>query len=282
MFLCGECEVLEHELFAPSPSTAYVKVRTHGDGSCFFHSLAIAMNFEGALRIVDGDQRRAVGLHLRECLITQDGWRRFISSLSSDVRLLAPLWETVRLPTTYSCDFVLSFVSSMYYVNIMVLSSDGTLVQKIKTRDSPTVFILHSSDDHFEPVVRVRFHPECYHGIMCEYSGRKRLDHDSAAGRRECDCPCESVQGDGIIEKSIDDGVRSSVTRAIRRTFDRIHRPPSSTGSRRDASRRHAVIPTTSVRFRYNGMVFHARGVFHLREPASSRVLGRERVSCDR
>jgi hypothetical protein len=278
MFLCGECEVLEHELFAPSPSTAYVKVRTHGDGSCFFHSLAIATNFEGVLRITDSDRRRAIGLHLRKCMITQDGWRRFICSLDSDARLLAPSWESVRLSTTYSCDFIISFVSATYSINVVVLSSDGTLVRKIKNRDSPTVFIIHSSDDHFEPVVRVRFHPESYHGIGCEYSGDKRLDSDSSPGRRACDCPYESVQGDGIVEKSVDESVRPSVARALRRTFERVHRHLSSTSERGDATRRHAA-NSMNVVFRFNGMVVHARGVFQLQEPVSIRVLGREHVS---
>lgn len=145
---------LEHDWFT-HPKKVYIRAHTHGDGTCFFHSLALALN---TCNVVNESSRQACGIEFRKILINQERWDDYVDSLEEDIRPLAPDFETIAKQTTYACDFIYSFVSQTYHINLIIVSATPTkslsIIKKIYSPASPVVIIAHLSNiEHFEPII---------------------------------------------------------------------------------------------------------------------------------
>ncbi|MAD25967.1 MAG: hypothetical protein CMO44_17530 [Verrucomicrobiales bacterium] len=150
---------LEHEWFNHS-NKLYMRAHTHGDGTCFFHSLVLALN---ACNVVYESSRRPFGIEFRKVLINKEKWEEFVQSLEEDVRPLAPDFENVSKQTTYACDFIYSFVSQMYGINLIIVSASASspvgIIKKFHSPTCPVVIIAHlSSIEHFEPIIEFSRH----------------------------------------------------------------------------------------------------------------------------
>jgi len=76
---------------------------------------------------------------------------------------LAPDFENVSKQTTYACDFIYSFVSQMYGINLIIVSASASspvgIIKKFHSPTCPVVIIAHlSSIEHFEPIIEFSRH----------------------------------------------------------------------------------------------------------------------------
>ena len=92
---------------------------------------------------------------LKIILIILNKWDDYVDSLEEDIRPLAPDFETIAKQTTYACDFICSFVSQTYHINLIIVSATPTkslsIIKKIYSPASPVVIIAHLSNiEHFD------------------------------------------------------------------------------------------------------------------------------------
>jgi hypothetical protein len=140
--------------------TTVARVSTHGDGSCFFHSLVLAFN-ACDVRSFAPAKRRELGIDFRRMLLREDYWSGYVESLDDVYQNDAPSFDDVSSPRTYAGEYIYNFISEKYCLNILILSHDGDnndnfLVERIADENAPTVVLIHFvSLEHFEPVVLI-------------------------------------------------------------------------------------------------------------------------------
>ena len=146
-----DCVVLNHPLF----NRKYVRIPTHGDGSCLFHSIALGLNVAN-VQLKEIPQRQSFGKQFRTVLMKESRWNRFIKNLSKEVSSFAPSYAEVSTYHTYADDFIYSFLTKTYKFNIILVSSrnDGEIYEIIHDKNAPTLLIAHLAGiDHFEPIM---------------------------------------------------------------------------------------------------------------------------------
>ena len=140
--------------------TTVARVSTHGDGSCFFHSLVLAFNLCDVKSFAPA-KRRELGIDFRRLLLREDYWSGYIASLDDVYQNDAPSFDDISSPSTYATEYIFNFVSQTFCLNILIISSDDEsnenfLVERIADKDAPTVVLIHFvSLEHFEPVVMI-------------------------------------------------------------------------------------------------------------------------------
>lgn len=137
-----------HEQAIP---VGWTQRRVGGSGNCFFLSLAVALNFQGAAQHA-GDVT-AIGDELRALLVTKDKWDRFIEGLDPEIRTVAPPFSEASNPRVDVEDFVISFISSTYGLHFY-------FPQKISAPTTcdwaglrPVVYIAGGAG-HYDPLLR--------------------------------------------------------------------------------------------------------------------------------
>ena len=168
--------LLDHENFQTSEGK-FIRCRTHGDGSCFFHSILIATNLLNN-RYSKSAKRQSLGLQLRELFLEEDKWNDFVDNVDMDVNNagLTPSFESIKEASTYACDFVYSFLSKFYQINFIILSSgselaSATVIKKVFSDNAPTFLLAHFGNiEHFEPILFVSSVKTSNQGLMDSYN----------------------------------------------------------------------------------------------------------------
>jgi len=166
--------LLDHENFQTSEGK-FIRCHTHGDGSCFFHSILIATNLLNN-RYSKSSKRQSLGLQLRNLFLEEDKWNDFVDNIDIDVNNagIIPSFESIKEASTYACDFVYSFLSKFYQINFIILSSDSetsSVIKKIFSDKAPTFLIAHFGNiEHFEPILFVSNVKTSNHDLMDSYN----------------------------------------------------------------------------------------------------------------
>ena len=139
--------------------TPFVRYGTHGDGTCFFHSVCAARNEHGYLTVPHQEQQR-IGREYR-CRfskhITDGIWGEY--ARKNNVDLTA---EQARRKfcnsRTWANQAMIQFVAQVMHLNLLFIDSDGENIYCGVHGDpsEPMIVIMWVQRSHFEPVGVVR------------------------------------------------------------------------------------------------------------------------------
>lgn len=147
-----------HKLISPyfSAHGTFVRANVPGDGSCFFHSLAVALNYCDCRKT---RRVREAGLRLRSKIVDPVQYRRFLREREfSD---LAPTAETARNPSVFADDFLISFAACRLRMSIVIIRDESTSIavhpdaRRVR-HDGPCVILAWVNQVHFEPVMEIQ------------------------------------------------------------------------------------------------------------------------------
>ena len=142
------------------PSVPFVRYGTHGDGSCFFHSLSAAQNLQDYLTSTPAEQKR-IGREYR-CKfskhITDEKWNEFASQHGFTDMTPAQARRNFCNSKTWANQSMITFVSQMLGLNILFIDTDSSKLYcgVHGGDDEPMVVILWVERAHFEPVGAAR------------------------------------------------------------------------------------------------------------------------------
>lgn len=139
----------------------FKKLKCPGDGNCFFHSVALALNIKN-VRSLPYKEQQDVGFRMRKALITEKRWNAYLKTIDPEIRIFAPVYEEVSSTETFACDFVYNYLVHTYKFNILVWATvnKGRKTEKHeiltflynKRPETPTIILYHENE-HFEPIV---------------------------------------------------------------------------------------------------------------------------------
>lgn len=147
-----------------------------GDGSCFFHSIAVLTNYCNIRSCADLTKRIKIGLTLRGKILDKSQWKRF--NKSTGFEGLSPSLEKARAPRYYADDFIINFSARRLGLNLLIydnLSSDVYLFpcsSKQHKKKRPYLCLRWIDRCHFEPIAEIcsKGSLECPHdnSFVCE------------------------------------------------------------------------------------------------------------------
>jgi len=148
--------------YFPDQSTKrYVRGGTNADGSCFYHTVGMAINYEGYWRKSPKEQQR-LGKEFRRVIfdnISQEAWSRFWKKnkvAAKDVPDLDVIRKQMENPSTWADVFSILFVVDVLGLNILVFDvSAGKLYcgTHNPSADRPTILMAWIHNAHFEPLL---------------------------------------------------------------------------------------------------------------------------------
>lgn len=139
------------------------RVGVHGDGSCFFHALAYALNYDNYAQAEHGDQQKK-GRELRamiQSVLTDDSheaWTKF-RGCNSDINDadFRHVNDKLKEPTAWVDHIIIKYVCHILLINIIFIDEQARAfycdMPIIAGR--PFVIILWINGNHFEPVLQI-------------------------------------------------------------------------------------------------------------------------------
>ncbi len=162
--------LLEHPLF----SGRFVRLFTHADGSCFFHSIAAALNWKG-YRDASHVARVRLGRELRSKIVTKERWDDFIRKLDVNKSTFddgaLPSFDQATNYREDAEDMIWNLTARALGICILVVKDMDTIftssADEIMPLSLPTVILAWINGNHFEPMVEriapssesAHFHP---------------------------------------------------------------------------------------------------------------------------
>lgn len=140
------------------------RVGTIGEGSCFYHSLAFAMNFQNYC-YQTSDQKRKEIVHTWRTnrfakTLTKEEYEKFHTKESYEKML-----SDIENPTTWANQYHIKHASSILNVNIIFLDlredspycgiHDRRVLYSPENTVVPTIIVAWVNRQHFEPIVRI-------------------------------------------------------------------------------------------------------------------------------
>ena len=147
-------------LMRPPFHGRWARLDSHGDGSCFFHSVASALNWRG-YRDLSLTQRVRTGRELRKLVVTRENWDRYAAAIG-----LADFGNETGLDAfEEACNFkrpadnvTWALTAHCLKIRILVLVRPGEIYDsgdQLSPVGAPTVLIAWIGRNHFEPIVRL-------------------------------------------------------------------------------------------------------------------------------
>ena len=147
--------------FPPQSKKQYMRGGTNADGSCFYHTLGMVINYEGYWSKNAKEQQR-LGKEFRKVIfdsITTEAWGRFWQKNkvdAKDVPDLAEIRRQIENPSTWADVFSILFVVDVLGLNILVFDvSAGKLYCGTHNPSAkrPTILMAWIHNAHFEPLL---------------------------------------------------------------------------------------------------------------------------------
>ena len=144
-------------LEAPPFSGTFARLCSHGDGSCFFHSIALALNWRGCRDQAHAPRVRT-GRELRSRVVTRENWDAY----SARVGLEDFGDETELDGFRAACDFrrpadnaTWALTAHTLKLRVVVLVRPGEMYdsKELVPEDAPIALVAWIGRNHFEPIV---------------------------------------------------------------------------------------------------------------------------------
>lgn len=158
------------------PQVPFVRYGTHGDGTCFFHSVCAARNEQGYLNTTPDEQKRIGRQYRRDFTkhVTDERWNEFarthgISTTPDQVR------KDFRNSKHWANQGMIQFVADVMNLNIMFIDTNTSKMYCGVHGDAtePMIIILWVQHMHFEPVGACR-------GVQPDKTGVQFVFHPKA------------------------------------------------------------------------------------------------------
>jgi len=150
--------------YFPNQSTKqYIRGGTNADGSCFYHTVGMAINYEGYWTKSPKEQQ-VLGKEFRRVIfdsISQEAWSRFWKKnkvSAKDVPDLDDIRKQIENPSTWADVFSILFVVDVLGLNILVFDvSAGKLYcgTHNPSVNRPTILMAWIHNAHFEPLLEL-------------------------------------------------------------------------------------------------------------------------------
>ena len=145
------------KLYHPLFNGEYVRRFTQPDGSCFFHSVAGALNYEN-YREKDNTDRTQIGIKLRKNIVTRETWTEFADEFASfaAIKDAIPSYKNARGRSFYANDAIIRFTSRRLKVGIVILDKKNsiTLTPEKLPESWPVILLALINKNHFEYIVK--------------------------------------------------------------------------------------------------------------------------------
>ena len=146
-------QLLKHSIFAAN----YIRCFSIGDGNCFFHSLAYALNYNG-YRTANKHKRKEIATRFRTEIVTEEAWQTFLETRGYTEGEGAPVFADAVDYRSHVGDFVYNFVAHRLGIVIVALKSTDNIfltrdVESITDTD-PVVLLAWINDNHYEAICR--------------------------------------------------------------------------------------------------------------------------------
>ena len=137
------------------PSVPFVRYGTHGDGTCFFHSVCAALNEQGYLNTTPDEQTR-IGHQYRANFtshVTDEKWKEFANQQGVDTPP-EQARRNFRNSKHWANQAMIQFVANILKLNIMFIDTSASKMYCGVHGDTtePLIIILWVERVHFEPV----------------------------------------------------------------------------------------------------------------------------------
>ena len=149
----GTLTTLTPSVGALFPShTPFVRYGTHGDGTCFFHSVCAARNVAGYLTATPRQQRNIGRQYRRDFTshITPDVWSQFSGATTTAEEARRNFRDT----KLWADQDMIQFVARVLRLNLLFLDTDASRLYCGVHGEphEPMIIILWVGRAHFEPV----------------------------------------------------------------------------------------------------------------------------------
>ena len=146
-------QILKHSIFAAH----YIRCFSIGDGNCFFHSLAYAVDYSG-YRTANSHTRKNIAIRFRAEIVTEEAWRTFLENRGYTEGEGAPTFADAVDYRSHVGDFVYNFVAHRLGIVIIALKSTDNIfctrdVESIAETD-PIVLLAWINDNHYEAICK--------------------------------------------------------------------------------------------------------------------------------
>jgi|AACY02.1.fsa_nt_gi hypothetical protein len=142
-----------HQYFPPQ--VPFLRYGTHGDGTCFFHSVCAARNEQGYLQTTPGEQKRIGRQYRRDFTkhITDSKWNEFAKGQSVEISP-EEARRNFRDSKHWANQSMIQFVADILKLNLLFIDTEkSTLYCGVHGEKSePLIVILWVQHAHFEPV----------------------------------------------------------------------------------------------------------------------------------
>ena len=189
--------------FPDAGKKKYLRAGTNQDGSCFYHTLATVINYDGYFW-ENAKKQREMGRTFRKIMhdtLTRDAWKRFwdgkkVSMDREGFPSLDEIKEQISNPRTWADVFAIMYVCDRLNLNVLVFDLNagglycGTHFPK---PGRPTLLMAWVHNAHFEPILE--FDTDTLH-VRTLFStrpdGRSILDHILRMYEKE-GCPSVTI-----------------------------------------------------------------------------------------
>lgn len=152
-------------------SGRYGRVGTIGDGSCFFHSVCLAMN-RGGYKDKSTKDKKAIALDLRTELSEMFTHKAYTEIVKNVVTDTPTPYETIKemllKPATWAEEVMIKWTSKYLGCNIVFLNlsdsnmycgvhdvSTASAIKKCEDPETLTIIVAWVNHEHFELIVRI-------------------------------------------------------------------------------------------------------------------------------
>lgn len=151
----------------------YGRMGTIGDGSCFFHSVCLALNRDN-YKHEKTERRKEIAIKLRHELsenFTEEAYNDILKTLvTKNIKTWALIKEMLAKPSTWAEEIMIKWTSKYLHINVIFLNlgdnenkmycgvHDTSTTEALKACHKPdmiTVIVAWVSHEHFELVVRL-------------------------------------------------------------------------------------------------------------------------------
>lgn len=154
----GNVSLLPDTLAFFPPNTVFVRYGTHGDGTCFFHSVCASRNEHNYLH-VPGDVQKRIGRQFRRDFtkhVTDAVWDAFQQKNDSNEETVTAekARHNFRDTKLWANQSMIQFVASVMKLNLLFIDETNSSIYCGVHGDpyDPMIIILWVNRSHFEPV----------------------------------------------------------------------------------------------------------------------------------
>jgi len=174
------------------PNSAFVRYGTHGDGTCFFHSVCAARDEQGYLN-ASCKQQQNIGRQFRRDFtqhVTDAVWKEFTKG-DKDAVSPEQARHNFRDSKLWANQPMIQFVASIMKLNLLFIDeeSSGLYCGVHGQPNDPMIMILWVNRSHFEPVGVCRAVREGETGVQFVFDPTLNadvVDHVMGAYRGQC------------------------------------------------------------------------------------------------